>query len=802
MAKYVTAKEDIVPFGQKLAFGSGHLANQLFPAALGVFMVVLVLALKMDPFLAGVLAAVPRLLDALTDPIMGYISDNTRSKWGRRNPYIFIGSLITGFTFMIMWQLNPENSQTYNFFYFLTLSIVFYIGYTIFATPLIGLGYEMTPDYNERTRLMAVSQWLGQVAWMIAPWFWVIIYNESIYDTPAQGARNLAIWVGALCMILGMMPAFFNKELVLPALKKETKINMQNLAYNTKQFIAGITQTLKCRPFLRLCGATFLVFNGFQTIAQFAFYIIIFYLFNGDTNAAGNWPAWFGTVSALATAFLVIPVITAISARLGKRNAFIIATIISMVGYGLKWWGFSPVNPYLMFMPIPLLSFGIGGLFTLMMSMTADVCDLDELNTGERREGTFGAVYWWMVKFGFAIAGLLSGAILSIVGFDATAESQSESAITGLRLFYSGLPILGTMVAIFVMRDYGLTEDRANDIRKELDNRKKKKKTSTYTDGNIFSNGELDGLTLSQLKAKFPQYISCPLDFSKLSTDELKDYFTPVFRKSMHGICFSAFEADQNPGDLISEHQIIRRLNILRPHTKWIRSFSCTGGLEKLPAIARQMGFKTFVGAWISNNSAQNQLEIQNLKKLLKQGVVDMASVGNEVLFRGELSEERMIDYLKDVKEAAGDIPLGYVDVYYEVQNRPAIRDLCDVIMINCYPYWEGAAISHAGLYLQEMYHNVKRLVPDKKVIIAETGWPSEGGVIKSAIPSPKNVMRYFMDIDHWQRQAGVEVFYFSSFDESWKVHLEGWAGSSWGLWNEKEEFKYESRSKRVRSLE
>lgn len=468
MAKYTTAKEDIVPLGQKLAFGSGHLANQLFPAALGVFMVVLVLALKMEPFLAGILAAVPRLLDALTDPIMGYISDNTRSKWGRRKPYIFLGSIITGGAFMIMWQLNPDNSQAYNFFYFLSLSIVFYIGYTIFATPLIGLGYEMTPDYNERTRLMAVSQWMGQIAWMIAPWFWVIIYNESIYETAPQGARNLAIWVGALCMLLGMMPAFFTREMVLPDFQKQVKVSMRDLAATSKQFIYGIKQTFECKPFLRLCGATFLVFNGFQTIAQFAFYIIIFYLFQGDTTAAGNWPAWFGTVSAFATAFLVIPIITAMSTRIGKRKAFIVATLISMVGYGLKWWGFNPANPYLMFIPIPLMSFGIGGLFTLMMSMTADVCDLDELNTGERREGTFGAVYWWMVKLGTAVALLTSGAVLNLVGFDVDATIQSMDTITRLRLADIIIPVVSGLVAIMVMWKYDVTEDKAYEIRKLL----------------------------------------------------------------------------------------------------------------------------------------------------------------------------------------------------------------------------------------------------------------------------------------------------------------------------------------------
>ena len=468
MAHYKTAKEDIVPFGQKIAFGSGHLANQLFPAALVVFMVVLVLALKMDPFLAGLLAAIPRILDALTDPIMGYISDNTRSKWGRRKPYIFLGSVITGVAFMVMWQLYPENSQTYNFFYFLGMSVIFYIGYTIFATPLIGLGYEMTPDYNERTRLMAVSQWIGQIAWMIAPWFWVIIYNQDIYETPTGGARNLAIWVGALCMILGIMPALFNKELVLPDLKEESRLSMKNMAANTKEFFKGIKETVSCKPFLRLCGATFFIFNGFQTIAQFAFFIIIYHLFNGDTVAAGGWPAWFGTVSAMATAFLVIPVVTFISTRLGKRKAFIIATLISMGGYTLKWWGFSPGHPFLMFMPIPLLSFGIGGLFTLMMSMTADVCDLDELNNGTRREGTFGAVYWWMVKLGTGLAFLTSGAVLNLVGFDVDAASQTVETMTKLRLADIIIPIFFGGIAIWIMLKYDVTEKRALEIREAL----------------------------------------------------------------------------------------------------------------------------------------------------------------------------------------------------------------------------------------------------------------------------------------------------------------------------------------------
>lgn len=464
-----TKPEDIVPLGQKLAFASGNLTNQLLPAALGVFMIVLVLSLKMSPVLAGLLAAIPRLFDAILDPVMGFVSDNTTSRWGRRKPYIFVGAILVGIVFMLMWQLYPENGQTYNFIYFLFMSLSFYIGYTIFAAPLIGLGYEMTPDYHERTRLMAISQIMGQVAWMIAPWFWFIIYNKDIYPGAPEGARNLSIWVGALCLVLGIMPALFCKEIDQAHLTNRANLSAKQFFSNMKALFRSMKQIITNKAFLKLCGATFFIFNGFQTIAQFSFFIIIFYLFKGDTTAAGQWPAWFGTLSAVATAFLVIPVITYISTRVGKKNAFIISTLISITGYILKWWAFNPGAPWLMFLPLPLISFGIGGLFTLMMSMTADVCDLDELNNGmPRKEGTFGAVYWWMVKLGTAIALLTSGIVLNLVGFDQNQASQTLETMTRLRIADILIPSVTGVLAIAVMWNYNITEKKAHEIRKML----------------------------------------------------------------------------------------------------------------------------------------------------------------------------------------------------------------------------------------------------------------------------------------------------------------------------------------------
>ncbi|MEO0731840.1 MAG: MFS transporter [Bacteroidota bacterium] len=463
------APKDRVPVGEKLAFGAGHLVNNLLPGSLAIFMFFLLTAFGMDPFLAGLLGGIPRLFDAITDPIMGFISDNTRSKYGRRRPYIFAGAILSGVLFAVLWQLDEGNGSTYNFWYFLLLSLIYLVGNTIFSTPLIGLGYEMTSDYNERTRLMAFSQTMGQIAWMIVPWFWVLIANPNLFENQAVGVRQLSIIVGVMCAVLGILPAIFCKELDSTKMEGRAELSFSKIFSNLGDLVRGIKQVAKNKPFVKLCAATFLVFNGFQIVASFSFFIIVFYMFNGDYELAGNWPAWFSTVTAFATAFLVIPIISRMSDKLGKRRAFILSTALSIVGYLLKWWGFNPDNPWLLFLPVPLMAFGLGGLFTLMMSMTADVCDLDELENGQpRKEGTFGAIYWWMVKLGQALALILGGAVLSLVGFDEGAATQAADTMLKLRIADIVIPAVTAGLAILVMWTYSLDEERARSIKRQL----------------------------------------------------------------------------------------------------------------------------------------------------------------------------------------------------------------------------------------------------------------------------------------------------------------------------------------------
>jgi glycoside/pentoside/hexuronide:cation symporter, GPH family len=415
------------------------------------------------------------------------------------------------------------------------------------------------------------------------------------------------------------------------------------------------------------------------------------------------------------------------------------------------------------------------------MSMTADVLDLDELNYGVRREGVFGAIYWYMVKFGFAIAGGLSGVILTVVGFDGNAAVQPEGAITGLRLFFSGLPMIGTIIAMYLMHDYDVDEARANQIRAELQARKN---TKPITITSIYQNKE--ALIVEQNET-----LETDFDFSNNSSFEMKKAFSNTLNTGLHGICFSPYQEGQSIGENLTEEQIQRRMEIIAPHTQWIRSFSCTQGNEFIPKTARTKGLKTMVGAWIDGNRENNQKEIESLINLANQGLVDIAVVGNEVLLRKELTEDELLAYLRQVKQAIPDIPIGYVDAYYQFNENPALVEACDIVLVNCYPFWEGSHINNATAHLNQMYTLAKKVANGKKVIITETGWPNEGTGNKEAHPSVENAMRYFVNIQNWSLNEKVEIFYFSSFDESWKVRHEGDVGQAWGIWDKNENLKY-----------
>lgn len=277
----------------------------------------------------------------------------------------------------------------------------------------------------------------------------------------------------------------------------------------------------------------------------------------------------------------------------------------------------------------------------------------------------------------------------------------------------------------------------------------------------------------------------------KMSETELFTIFSDILEKGVHGFCFSLYEDGQKPGHEISKEQVARRMNILKPHMQWVRSFSCVEGNEYVPIVAKEQGLSTLVGAWLGSDLDKNEEEINALIDLAKKGYVNIAAVGNEVLYRNDLSLEQLLGYIQRVKEALPDIPIGYVDAYYEFSTHPILVDNCDVILTNCYPFWEGTPFEYSIAHMNSMYHQTKEASRGKKVIITETGWPSQGQSIKSASPSPMNALKYFIYTQLWASENGIENFYFSSFDESWKTGPEGDVGAHWGVWNKNEELKF-----------
>ena len=281
------------------------------------------------------------------------------------------------------------------------------------------------------------------------------------------------------------------------------------------------------------------------------------------------------------------------------------------------------------------------------------------------------------------------------------------------------------------------------------------------------------------------------INVANWSEAELQDLVRGILEQKIHGLSFSPYVEGQGPGTKVGEDQIRERLAIIAPYTKWIRTFSCTDGNERIPAIAREFGLRTMVGAWLDGNLEKNEVELANAIGIAGAGHADILGIGNEVLLRGELTEDQLIAYLERAKAAVPETDVGYVDAYFEFEDHPRLAAACDVILANCYPFWEGCPAEYALLYMKEMYRRAVRAGGGKRVVVSETGWPNIGTATGGAVPSRENAVKYFIDTCRWAEEDGIEVFWFSSFDEAWKVDSEGDVGAYWGLWDKDGNPKY-----------
>jgi glucan 1,3-beta-glucosidase len=207
--------------------------------------------------------------------------------------------------------------------------------------------------------------------------------------------------------------------------------------------------------------------------------------------------------------------------------------------------------------------------------------------------------------------------------------------------------------------------------------------------------------------------------------------------------------------------------------------------------LAQQMGLKTMVGAWLGTDDAINEQEIESVIRVGVAGHANRIAVGNEVLLREDMTEDKLLGYIHRVKQALPQVEVGYVDAYYLFEQHPRITAACDVIFTNCYPFWEGCSREGAIAYMQSMHQRTLAVAQGKPVVISETGWPDQGSPFHGSVPSLQGAMTYLIDSVEWTRSAGIDLFYFSAFDEAWKVGAEGDVGAYWGLWDAQARFKF-----------
>jgi len=323
---------------------------------------------------------------------------------------------------------------------------------------------------------MGVQNFIGQLAYLIAPWFLLFMQNERWHADLMEGAASLAIVIGIVAALVGVLPAVLLRERFRDVAAAGTEAKPvqagPGLGRIVADFLQGFAVTLRFRPFLKLCLATFLVFNGFMLVSSFQFYVIIYYVFGGDQALGAEYAGYAGTLGALST-FGVIFIVTWMGTHLGKRRAFFVATGLSMLGYALKWLCYDPDMPWLLLVPAPLIAFGLGGLFTLMPSMIADVVDMDELQTHERREGMYGSIFWWVVKLGMAAALAGGGFLLNATGFDVALDgNQAPATIVLMRFCDAFVPVLTSGIAIWTVYRFDITEQKAHEVRLELERRR------------------------------------------------------------------------------------------------------------------------------------------------------------------------------------------------------------------------------------------------------------------------------------------------------------------------------------------
>jgi glycoside/pentoside/hexuronide:cation symporter, GPH family len=432
----IAKPDDRIRFSQLAAYGAGG----IIPIALFNIAGILVglmgnISLGLSAFWLGFILIIPRLWDALSDPIIGHLSDNTRTRWGRRRPFLLIGGILVAVTFVAMWWIPkgetirewfPSESgfQAFQLCYILVTLLLFFTSVNIFEIPHGALGMEMTSDYHDRTRLFSAKSFVGNLFAMSTPWLFALANMEIFKGTgnEADGMRYVSLMIAALLIPLAFWWTYKLKE---PGFVKAAK-------HEKTPFWKDMKRTARNRNFIFLTLTIFTLAMGFNFVQLLGSYIPIFYVFGGDKVAGAYLLGINGTIWAITGVLAVFP-LNWISPKMGKRNTLTISIALMCLAQLSKIVCYNPHHPYLIIIPTVLLSIGMLFFFTLGSSMVGDICDEDELKSGYRAEGSYYSIFWWFIKMGTALASFVAGALIVFTMFDETQVTKVDALQGSIR---------------------------------------------------------------------------------------------------------------------------------------------------------------------------------------------------------------------------------------------------------------------------------------------------------------------------------------------------------------------------------
>lgn len=451
-----------LPVGQKIAWATGSVSDNLLMQGLSLLvMPIYQIALGINPILLGYAMGIPRVIDVITDPIAGNFSDNLRTRWGRRRPMMALGALVVGIFFSLIWLPPPFLGKTGLLVYFLFTCSFFYIGYTLFIIPYMAMGFELTTDYHERTRVQAWRMAFAYGSSLLVPWLYKLTLLPVFGSNEVTGVRVIGPAVGLIGLLCCLVPAIFCRE--------NTDVQLQPHI----GFFTSCKYTLTNRPFMLAVGTVFMVMLGVCLATPFLLYINIYYVYGGNKVSAAILTGWSGTIQGLS-GFVAAPLIAMLGTRFSKKNVILCGEVMALLGFLLSWPCISIKHPYLQLIPQILIFPGLACVWVLAGSLIADVCDFDELKNGMRREGMFGAAMTTVVKSGVAMVTVVTGYMLVMSGYKDGAV-QTASTMLSMRLLYVFVPVGFLILSIIFMVFFPLTEARVREIQLQLEERKQSK---------------------------------------------------------------------------------------------------------------------------------------------------------------------------------------------------------------------------------------------------------------------------------------------------------------------------------------